>query len=82
MADRHIVIVKDTSPLNPPAMSTAPDLLLPSSSSMLPDVGGALNEDEDDAAGYQAMMSELPTIVSMSGLLDGDFDELNGKIQS
>lgn len=63
-------------------MSTAPDLLLPSSSSMLPDVGGALNEDEDDAAGYQAMMSELPTIVSMSGLLDGDFDELNGKIQS
>ena len=59
-------------------MTTVSDLL-PHESSMLPDVGGQLSADDDDAAGYQAMMSELPTIVSMSGLLDGDFDELNGK---
>ena len=62
-------------------MSTASDLMPTSASSMLPDVGGDLYADDDDAAGYQAMMSELPTIVSMSGLLDGDFDELNGKIR-
>ena len=36
------------------------------------------DDDDEDVAGYQAMMKELPTIVSMSGLLDGDFDELNG----
>jgi hypothetical protein len=62
-------------------MTTAPDPLQPpSASSMPPDVAGDLYVDDEDAAGYQAMMSELPTIVSMSGLLDGDFDELNGKI--
>ncbi|CAB9498654.1 expressed unknown protein [Seminavis robusta] len=33
--------------------------------------------DDEDVAGYHAMMKELPTIVSMSGLLDGDFDELH-----
>lgn len=38
------------------------------------------DDEDEDVAGYQAMMKELPTIVSMSGLLDGDFDELNGKI--
>ena len=49
------------------------------SSSLLPEVGDLENDDED-AAGYEAMMSELPTIVYMSGLLDGDFDELNGTL--
>jgi hypothetical protein len=38
------------------------------------------DDEDEDVAGYQAMMKELPTIVSMAGLLDGDFDELNGKI--
>lgn len=51
----------------------------PEASSMLPDVGDLENDDED-AAGYAAMMSELPTIVQMSGLLDGDFDELHGAL--
>ena len=62
-------------------MTTAQDLYPPvAANPLLPDVGIDLREDDEDAAGYQAMMSELPTIVSMSGLLDGDFDELNGKI--
>jgi len=47
---------------------------LPKADADLPNADG-----EDDAAGYAAMMSELPTIVSMSGLMDGDFDELNGR---
>jgi hypothetical protein len=40
------------------------------------------DDEDEDVAGYQAMMKELPTIVSIAGLLDGDFDELNGKIPS
>lgn len=57
---------------------TGTDLIRPpEASSMLPGVGDLENDDED-AAGYAAMMSELPTIVQMSGLLDGDFDELDG----
>lgn len=36
-------------------------------------------EDEEDEAGFQAMLSDLPQIVTISGFLDGDFDELNGK---
>ena len=49
----------------------------PEASSMLPGIGD-LDNDDEDAAGYAAMMSELPTIVQMSGLLGGDFDELDG----
>lgn len=59
-------------------MTTAPDLLPPAAPYAHPHHGGeAADQEDEDEAGYAAMMSELPTIVSMSGLLDGDFDELN-----
>ena len=62
----------------PASVSYEQQLLPTVASSLLPDAANDLDEDVDDVAGYEAMMSDLPSIVSMAGLLDGDFDELHG----